>query len=98
MDMMRLVLGLALAATAAAPGAAAPKKGEAGYDPNREICRSQAVVGSRLKRVRTCMSAQQWEELKRQEQLGLARKQFNGFPGCPEANCAIERGGKDTPW
>jgi hypothetical protein len=98
MDMMRWTVGLALVASAAAPGLAAPKKSAAADDPNREICRSQSVVGSRLNRVRVCMTAQQWEELKLQEQLGLARKQINGAPGCPNPPCALERGGKDTPW
>ena len=99
MDMIRLAAGIALAAAAAAtPGLAAEGRSAAASNPDREICRSQSVVGSRVKRVRVCMTAQQWEELKLQEQLGLARKQINGFGGCPEADCVIERGGKDTPW
>ena len=98
MAMIRLALALALAATAAAPGAAAAKKGQSAQDGEREICKSQQVIGSRLKRVRTCMTAQQWEDLKLQEQLGLARKQINGDPGCNSGACGIERGGKDTPW
>ena len=99
MGRMWIAAGLALAAAAAAtPGFAAKGRTEAASDPDREICKSQAVVGSRLKRVRTCMTAQQWEDLKLQEQLGLARKQINGNPGCGEGSCAIERGGKDTPW
>ena len=98
MDMMRLAAGIALVAAAATPGVAAKGKSEAASDPDREICRSQAVVGSRLKRVRVCMTAQQWEELKLQEQVGLARQQINGAPGCPQPPCGMERGGKDTPW
>jgi hypothetical protein len=83
---------------ASAPGAAAAAgKASVAEDPNREICKNQSVIGSRLKRVRVCMSALEWEELKLQEQLGLARKQINGSPGCVET-CAIQRGGKDTPW
>ncbi|HEX6374985.1 MAG TPA: hypothetical protein VFZ91_04625 [Allosphingosinicella sp.] len=99
--MMRLAMGLVLvAATAmAAPGAAAAKKSATAQDAEREICRSHAAVGSRLKRVRVCMTAQQWEELKLQERLGLARKQINGDPGCNGGGpCGVERGGKDTPW
>lgn len=91
--------GLALiAAAAASPGLAASKKVAATADPNREICKSKGVVGSRLKRIRTCMTAQQWEEAKLQEQIGLARQQFNGDPGCQQPPCGFERGGKDTPW
>jgi len=100
MGLIRLAAGLALiAATSSSPGFAATKAGEAAApDPNREICKSQPVIGSRLKRVRVCMSALEWEELKLQEQLGLARQQINGAPGCPQPPCGMERGGKDTPW
>jgi len=97
--MIRLAAGLVLiAAISPSPGFAATTSGKAAADPNREICKSQAVIGSRVKRVRVCMSALEWEELKLQEQLGLARKQINGNPGCPNPPCTIERGGKDTPW
>ena len=98
MGMMRFATAFALIAAAASPGVAAKGKNAAASDPDREICRSQPVVGSRLKRVRVCMTAQQWEELKMQEQLGLARQQINGAPGCPQPPCGMERGGKDTPW
>jgi hypothetical protein len=83
--MRRSALAAALAVIAAgsAPGAAAdkPKKN---WDPNREICKSKPVVGSRLQRIRECHSAQQWLEMKQQEQWGLRRQQFNGAPGCTE--------------
>ena len=99
MGMMRFAAAFALVAAAASPGVAAKSKNAAVADADREICRSQSVVGSRVKRVRVCMTAQQWEELKLQEQLGLMRKQINGAPGCNGGQpCAIERGGKDTPW
>ena len=78
MRLAGIAAGLALGLAAA--GAAAPKKSEPGWDPNREICKSQSVVGSRLKKVRTCMTAQEWEDLKLQEQVGLMRKQVNGDP------------------
>jgi hypothetical protein len=94
---MRIVTAAAAAALIAAiPSAAlaAPKKGEPGWDPDREICKSRAVVGSRLKRVRECATAQQWEDMKLQERTGLMRKQVNGDP----ANAPISNGGRDTPW
>jgi hypothetical protein len=72
-----------LALAAASPGSAAPKKGEPGWDPDREICKSRPVIGSRLQRVRECATAQQWEDLKLQERLGLMRKQTNGASGMP---------------
>ena len=79
---------------ASAPGAAAPKKGEAGYDPDRQICKSRPVVGSRLKRIRECATAAEWEDMKLQEQVGLMRKQTNGDP----ANAPVAVGGRDSPW
>ena len=80
---IRIAAGLALLVAASAAGAAAPKKGEAGWDPEREICKSKPVVGSRLNRVRECATAQQWEDMALQERLGLMRKQTNGASGMP---------------
>lgn len=90
--MRWMTAGLALAALAAAPGAAAPRK--AADDPDRQICKTKPVVGSRLKRVRECATAAQWEEMKLQEQVGLMRKQYNGDP----SDKPITNGGRDTPW
>jgi hypothetical protein len=58
------------------------------------------VIGSRLKRIRECHTAQQWEDLKLQEQVGLMRKQYNGDPGCSGGNPASchPLGTRDTPW
>jgi hypothetical protein len=58
------------------------------------------VLGSRLKRVRVCMTELEWEELKLQEQVGLLRKQFNGDPGCNGGGGTSCRpmGSRDTPW
>lgn len=85
MKLVGIAAGLALivAATAAQ---AAPKKGQAGWDPDREICKSQPVLGSRLKRIRVCQTAQQWEETRQQERQGLMRKQHNGASGCTECD------------
>jgi hypothetical protein len=102
----RLAIGpaaaMALIAAAASPGVAATKKGQAADDPDRPICKSHPVIGSRVKKVRECHTAQEWEELKLQEQLGLGRKQMNGDKGCTYEpggpGCAIARGGRDTPW
>jgi hypothetical protein len=77
--------------------------GKPGYDPNKMICVSRDVVGSRLQSVRECHTAQQWEEQKAQEQVGLNRQQVNGDAGCnfnggSDPACGIRNGGKDTPW
>ena len=77
-------IGMAAAAAllaASAPGSAAATKGDEARDPNREICKSRPVVGSRLKRVRECHTAAEWEDLKLAEQVGLGRQQFNGVDG-----------------
>jgi hypothetical protein len=95
MDLVRIAAGVAAAAAAAPAGAAARKSD----DPGREICKSRSVVGSRLQRVRECHSAEQWEDLKLQEQVGLMRKQFNGDPGCNGGGASCHPlGGRDTPW
>ena len=94
MRTIAIAAGAAMLLGAWSPGLAAPKKGEPGYDPNREICKSKPVVGSRLKRVRECATAAQWEEMKLQERQGLLRRQTNGDP----ANAPITNGGRDTPF
>jgi hypothetical protein len=91
---MTTIAGLALLAALPATGLAAPRKGEAGWDPNREICKSKPVVGSRLQRVRECATAQQWEDMKLQERTGMLRKQTNGDP----SSAPITGGGRDTPF
>ena len=85
---------LALAAFTPALGAPRPKKA---YDPNEEVCKDRSVVGSRLARIRECHTRQQWDEMKQQERLGLARKQINGAPACDGGTC-MPKGGRDTPW
>ena len=76
MKAVTIALALALPALAL-PAAASAKKGGP-QDPNREICKSKPVIGSRVERVRECHSAAQWEDMKRAESLGLMTKQFNG--------------------
>ncbi len=97
--MIRFGAALILLLATSAPGTtAAAKKGESAEDPSREVCKSRPVVGSRLKRVRTCMTAQQWEEMKWMERQGLLRRQINGDPGCSEAaGCNMRPGAKDSP-
>ena len=100
---MRMIWTIAAAALAAAPQAgAAPGKPAASADPDRQICKSKPAIGSRLKRIRECHSAAEWEDLERQEKLGLGRMQINGEKGCTTEYqgdaCGVFRGGKDTPW
>jgi hypothetical protein len=67
--------------------------GKPGYNPDKMICVSRDVTGSRLESVRECHRAQEWEEVMRQERLGLMRRQGNGDPGDGRP-----AGARDTPW
>jgi uncharacterized protein len=80
--MISIAAALAVLLAGSAPGAAADKA--KAWDPDREICKSKPVIGSRLQRIRECHTAQQWLEMKQQEQWGLRRQQINGAPGCTE--------------
>ncbi|MEA3065793.1 MAG: hypothetical protein QOJ27_2245 [Sphingomonadales bacterium] len=100
MKLVRIAaaMGLAIAAAAAAGPAWAGDAGKK-LDPDRKICKSRPVIGSRLARIRECATAQQWEDMELQERLGLQRKQINGDPGCSGGNPASchPMGVKDSP-
>jgi hypothetical protein len=99
MSGLRIAAVLVLLASASAPGAAAPAKSRAADDPDRQICKSKPVLGSRLKRIRECATAQQWEDMELQERMGLMRKQINGDPGCSggHSDSCHPMGVKDSP-
>lgn len=82
-----LVAAAGLAAITALPTqeAGAAGRAKAKYDPNQVICESRQELGSRLKRIRVCHTAQEWEEVRTQEKVGLMRKQTNGASGMPGA-------------
>ncbi len=80
------VAGLAMAAILAPQDANAAGKAKRKYDPDQIICESRQEIGSRLKRIRVCHTAQEWEEVRTQERVGLMRKQFNGASGAGAAN------------
>ena len=48
---------------------------EAVGDPNRTICRSVAVTGSRLGRQRICQTAAQWAQVRRDNRRNIERAQ-----------------------
>ncbi|HXH54082.1 MAG TPA: hypothetical protein VNH53_11750 [Sphingomicrobium sp.] len=62
---MRFLTFAAACAVLAAPSAAfaqeAPKKDDR-YDPDKVICKTKAVTGSRIARERTCMTRRQWDD------------------------------------
>jgi hypothetical protein len=83
--------GVMVAGVLATQGVGAAGRPKPKYDPNQLICESRELIGSRLKRVRVCHTAQEWEEVRLEEKVGLMRKQYNGASGA---------GGdtRDTPW
>ena len=84
---MRKFLTAAIAACILVPqGAAAAGRAKRKYDPNQLICESRPLIGSRLKRIRVCHTAQEWEEVRTQEKVGLMRQQYNGAPGAGAVN------------
>jgi len=96
--MLSLVaFGLLAASGGASATAARPPR-----DPDKIVCQTRAPVGSRLATIRECHTAQEWEEMRRSERLGLLRKQGNGDHGCNfnegGTQCGVLNGGKDTPW
>jgi hypothetical protein len=78
MKRVSALAAVAMLIGASAPAESSPRKAETGADPAREICKSRPTVGSRLKRVRECHSAAEWDDMKLAEQVGLGRQQFNG--------------------
>ncbi len=63
---------LALALPAQAPAFAIEKKNNEDVgDPNRMICRTQKVTGSRLKQGKLCMTAQEWAAAKQDSRQTL---------------------------
>jgi hypothetical protein len=91
-----------LAATSSHDSTVPTGYGKPGYDPNKMICVSRDVVGSRLQQVRECHTAQQWVDQDQQERTGMLRQQFNGNPGCNRQGPSVcnpgSSGGRDTPW
>jgi len=64
---LMLVLSAAPASSQSqATGQQAPQK-----DPNRVICQRIEEIGSRLASKRICMTAQQWDERRRQDRQAL---------------------------
>lgn len=70
--MRKLIVLFTLAAMATP--VVAKDKGK-GSDPNRMICRTEQVIGSRLASKRTCMTAMQWTQLEREQREGVDRVQ-----------------------
>lgn len=70
-----VALGSAAAAQTGVP-ASSPIAGKVG-DPNRKICEKVLKTGSRLGAVTVCMTAQQWDEQRRDHRDDVERAQKN---------------------
>ena len=63
---MNPMILLGIAASVASPAAAAVESQAApGRNPDRIICRSEQIVGTRLAKKQRCMKASEWSEMKR---------------------------------
>jgi hypothetical protein len=62
---MKSLLLLSIAACVATPAVASATSQSSSPNPDRVICRSEPVVGSRLAKKQRCMTASEWAELKR---------------------------------
>ncbi|MFP5454877.1 MAG: hypothetical protein ACLGHK_05195, partial [Alphaproteobacteria bacterium] len=65
---------LSTAAFAAESGTKKDKK-----DPDRLICRSEEVLGSRLAKNKRCLTAAQWDEERRAQRTLIDRAQATNF-------------------
>ena len=71
----KLLGACAIALVAATAVLAQPSTGESKSDPNKQICRTQMDIGSRLARTRSCHTAAEWAELRRQSRQVIDRIQ-----------------------
>lgn len=51
------------------------------WDPNRRICKITTVTGSRLDKQRVCMTAAEWEQMRRDNSRMLNEKAKGSLPG-----------------
>lgn len=89
---LMVAAGVMVAGMLAAQGAGAAGRPKPKYDPKQIICESRDLIGSRLKRIRVCHTAQEWEEVRMQEKVGLMRKQYHGGSGAGGTST------RDTGW
>jgi len=74
--MLRKTLTLALVlGSVPAIAQAAETKTDKAKDPNRKICETVEVTGSRLGATKVCMTEQQWQDQRRVQRDDLERAQ-----------------------
>jgi hypothetical protein len=74
--MRYMVSALCLFAMLAPASAGAKPRAKEQLDPNRMICRTEEELGSRLSRKRRCLTAAQWDEIRRDERMVIERGQL----------------------
>ena len=72
--MLKLMTTLAVLAVAA-PAAADPAPPKSKLDPERIICRTDNVIGSRLQSVKVCMSARKWADFSHDQRKSIEKMQ-----------------------
>lgn len=75
---MRNLVAFAVLAALAVPATARPANSQEKAnlsDPNRMVCRTAEIIGSRLGTKKTCMTAMQWDQLEREQRATTERIQ-----------------------
>ena len=72
-----------LALSSAWPAVAAERREDRpeNGDPNRIICRTQEVIGSRLRSQKHCLTAQEWTDIRQENRRTLEKVQGGGWKG-----------------
>jgi len=73
--MRKLLLAVVLAAAATLAVARPSNAVDKSTAPNKVVCRSQEVIGSRLQTKKTCMTAVQWDQYEREQRATVDRIQ-----------------------
>lgn len=73
--MFKLLIVTALMMAVVTPAAARPQTDKKPADPNRTVCRTTEVIGSRLNTRKTCMTAVQWDQLEREQRMTVDKVQ-----------------------
>jgi len=72
---MRHILILGLALTVITPAFGRSREDGGKQDPNKVICRTEDVIGSRLQTTKTCLTASEWADKEREARRTTERIQ-----------------------
>lgn len=79
--MKRIVFAAIIAAVPLSARAQAPAPAKPPVSPDKMICKTESVTGSRLGSRRRCMTSQQWIEQRRVDQENFERARASGGGG-----------------